>query len=296
MKRIIGIIVLMGISALTAFAEGQPESAAGGSASAGKNSIMALGIGFNQTNYTLGYDIEPVDYTEKIKVPSFDINMTGYTTSKSDPFTFGFLYDMNLLISSSPTYEEDDAGTIYTENLGDFEGYGAGFGLQAILGPGFNADLGSGLSLQMGLGAHFALGLMPSDLFVNDDLFGFGLGIGNITRLNLEFAEGMGLMFGLDIAFDFLSLVDGYDIDPLASASGSTFSISPLILVSFSNFGSSRTGSVASSGKSGSSGSGSSSSSEGIIGGALGGGSSNGSRTRTPSKDEPKEWDSDPYD
>lgn len=296
MKRMIGFFLFMALSTGILVAEGQQDAVSGGNSTAGKNTITAIGVGYNQTNYTLGYDIDPVDYTEKIKVPAFDINLTGYSTKKSDPFTFGFLYDLNVLLSFAPTYEEDNAGSIYTENLGEVEGYGLGFGAQMILGPGFNADLGSGLSLQAGLGVHLGVGLMPSDLLLNDNLLGFGLGIGNITRLNWQFSEGMGLMFGVDIAYDFLSLVEGYDIDPLASASGSTFSITPLILISFSNFGTKSSGTVASSGKSGSSGSGSSSSSGGSIGGTTGGSSSSSSKTRTPVKDDPKEWDSDPYD
>jgi hypothetical protein len=290
MKRILVFCILLSLAAHTAFAGGQIEaensavSSAVSSPVSSVNSITAVGIGYKQTNYKLGYS----DYyestndvsgrVEKIKIPAFDINMTSFITKKTDPFAAGFLFDMDLLILSSPNYTREDDGILVSEQDMGLLGYNSGFGLQMILGPGFSAELADGLSLQMGLGAHFNMGLISSSDYTYDSILALGLGVGNITRLNWQFNDKTGLMFGFDIAYDFLSYTDGLDGTSDVYGNGSAFSFSPLILVSFSNFG----GSANTSSKA-------KSSSEGRE-------SESGSRTKSPDSTDSEDSGSDPYD
>ncbi|MBF9016208.1 MULTISPECIES: hypothetical protein [unclassified Oceanispirochaeta] len=303
MKRIIGFFLLLALSGGTSFAGGQQDAGGGEASSTGRNSITAVGVGYSQTNYKLGYtddykDFNDVDgLVEKVKSPGFNLNLTSYSTKKSDPFTFGFLYDINVLILSAPTYTEEQDGFLVDEEDLSLYDYGTGFGAQMIMGPGFNFQFVPSLSLLMGVGAHLGIGIMPSSDWAYETLTGVGVGIGSITRLNWQFAEKMGLMFGLDMSYDFFSKVSNMDDDGLTYGAGKAFSFSPMIMVSFSTMGrTSSTGSVADSGKSGSSGSGSSSSSGGSIGGSTDSGSSGSSKTKKPSDDKSKDWDSDPYD
>ncbi|MDC7235176.1 MAG: hypothetical protein PQJ58_18220, partial [Spirochaetales bacterium] len=280
MKRFVGSFLLMILGAAAVFAAGTQEAAASSASTAGSGmKATAIGIGYNSTNYKLGYDsLYESSYDgieERIKFPAFTFNVTGFSSGKQEKFVGGFLYDIDLMLLSSPTYTEETDGIQTDEEDLSLEGYNTGFGMHMILGPGFNLVLADSISLQLGAGVHFNLATMGSSDYLNDSLFGVGLGVGNITRLNWQFSDNMGLMLGLDMAWDFLSFVSGYDIDALESGNGSAFSISPLILISFGNLSGSsvQSGSVARS-RSGGSSSGSISSGLGGISGGSSGSSS----------------------
>lgn len=286
MKRILGFCILMSLAAHASFAEGQIEGE--NSQASSTNSITAVGIGYRQTNYKLGYSdyYESVNdvsgRVEKIKVPAFDINMTSFTSKKTDPFAFGFLFDMDLLILSSPDYTREDDGILVSEQDLSLFGYNRGFGLQMIMGPGFNQQLAEGFSLQMGLGAHFNMGLISNNDIAYDSILALGLGVGNITRLNWQFSEKAGLMFGFDIAYDFLSYIEGFGALSDDYGNGKAFTFSPLIMISFSTSGGTASTSNTTKSRSESRDSGSESS-----------GSSSWTK---PDSSGSKDSDSDPYD